>query len=298
MTAELWSFIGSETGGQGTSSHEVVVTLPGEVDQVRTRLVQSLERLGYTVLEEQPFLARREAQGAATCYMSSDILDYQSRLHIGLKASNQGATLARFSYRIEFPFLGKGDKQTLNREVQALCALARQREVAEACAACGTLRTLDSRFCRRCGAPLAEPAVAELEILRMTAKSSAAFDSILWGLITGLSSFGLMLLASLPNLIQKPKAVVACWIFASILGLGWIWVVAGMRYLFESIHRSKEQSESRLTTRLSLPSRQSVLPAGTEAEPVESVFPSVTENTTELLEAQPVRLPEQSRNTR
>src|SRR5215813_11537373 len=182
--------------GTGTtvSDHDVTLAIPGEIANVRARLIEAIQKLGYKVLGEQPIYAKRAKHGAACWDCSINVLDYQTNLTVSLKQANDAAVLATFSYEIKsFMNMTKGDRQTLAREAEAIIALATERIAISACRACGTQVTDESHFCRRCGAPLVQD-VPELEVLRLTRSTRGSYHHIFVGLVVML----LAVLAMLP----------------------------------------------------------------------------------------------------
>ncbi|MET0623318.1 MAG: zinc ribbon domain-containing protein [Pyrinomonadaceae bacterium] len=263
--------------GMSRTEHALRSVLNDDIESVRRRLTQALERMGYKVISEEPLYARRAARGRAAYYCSADILEYPIKLTIGLKRLSLSATLATFDYTVEhFGSVSfKGDQHTLRREAEAIIALAASGTATSVCAACGTAQTDDARFCRVCGAPNAGGAPAEIEVLRLTAGARAGQHLIImgaaWAAVSSLFLLPLILLSNKP----------AGWAVAFLLTQ----VVAGLLVLFVGARR--------LTRTLNpASSRHTTLPAGapradTLKEP--AVFPtlpartSITEGTTELL---------------
>lgn len=164
------------------SDHDLTLAIPGEVESVRARLVDAIQKLGFKVLGEQPIYAKRSAQGSARWDCSLNVLDYATSLTVSLKQTNAVSVLATFSYEVKHCVLmTKGDRQTLAREAEAIVALATERLAISACRACGTPVTDESHFCRRCGAPLVLD-VPELEILRLTRNARGAFYKLVLGM--------------------------------------------------------------------------------------------------------------------
>lgn len=231
----------AEMGGMydmnAVAEHEVVRLVPGDIETVRRRLSEALEQLGYRVLDENPLRARRRGNGWGQSGCSTDVLDYPITLQIGLKAISHNTTRATFDYTVKNPMLVKGDRHTLMREAEALIALAVARATAAACTACGTEASTGARFCRQCGAPNAAAEPAELEVLRLTANSRAAYHSLLGG---GLSILGAVVVASLffmldPDAAKFAKHVRVISIIASLLAacglpllIGGIWRLHSM----------------------------------------------------------------------
>ncbi|HXG65039.1 MAG TPA: zinc ribbon domain-containing protein, partial [Blastocatellia bacterium] len=172
----------SDSGNwSGTSEHVAVHVIAGDIEDIRAGLAGALERLGYHVIVEEPFLkARRGARGWGKCQSSANILDYPATLSIYLKSERPNLTRASFEYVIKYPWLMKGDKQVLSQEAKTLAALALTRARATVCPGCGTEATDDSRFCRRCGAPMTAEA-PEIEALRLMTETNAGRSTLLVG---------------------------------------------------------------------------------------------------------------------
>ncbi|HVG38391.1 MAG TPA: zinc ribbon domain-containing protein, partial [Pyrinomonadaceae bacterium] len=149
-----------------TTEHYLQRVLAGDVENVRTRLLAALDRVGYDLIDDDEFVlrARRGAHGWASSYCSADVLDYPRTLIIRLKATSAHATRATFDYVIKHPSLSRGEVEVLTREAEAITAMAAVRAAGNFCAACGTVTTDDSRFCRKCGAPTTGEETA-LEVL-------------------------------------------------------------------------------------------------------------------------------------
>lgn len=178
-----------------TTAHYLRRVLTGDATQVRSRLIPVLERIGYIVIDEEPVIqARCEARGWATWGGSADVIDYARTLFIRLKPLSDATTQATFDYVIKHPLLSKGEKEVLTREAESIVALCTVR-AASMCAACGAEATDDSRFCRRCGAPVFADD-GTLEVFRMTAETRAAHTSVATGTILLLIVNLLMLLTT------------------------------------------------------------------------------------------------------
>lgn len=263
--------------GMSRTEHALRGVLNNDIESVRRRLTQALDRLGYTVISEEPLYARRGARGRAAYYCSANILEYPIKLTIGLKQLSPNATLATFDYTVEH-FGGmsfKGDQQTVRREAEAIIALATSSTTTSGCVACGTRQTDDARFCRVCGAQNAVGTPAEIEVLRLTAGARAGQHLIITGAIWAAVS----LLVALPLIFLSGKA--AGWAAGVLLAQ----VVAGLLLLFAG--------ERRLNRTLNPGSSQHpTLPAGVpradSSKESAGVLPLptqtyVTEGTTELL---------------
>ncbi len=263
--------------GNTISEHDVTRVLAGNVESVRQRLASALEQLGYRVLSENPLRARHGARGAGAYFMSANALDYPTRLEIGLKPQGQGATQVTFDYQVQHEFFGKGDRQTLTREAEALIALASHRAQALSCVGCGVEVAADSRFCRKCGAPVNVTAPAELEVMRLTAGSRAGYQWTLIGVVILVLSGMLPIVTALLN---RPMGKgLAVWMLLNAFGF---WALgAGLRRTHLTLNPKQDKEE------LQLPSYSSVLTATpiTNELPQQPAYRSITEGTTDLLPA-------------
>ena len=182
-------------GSRGISrtEHALQSVLDSDVASVRARLIQALERLEYRVISDEPLQARRRARGHARYYVSANILEYPTKLTIGLRQISAQATLVTFDYVAEHSggMSFKGDLQTLTREAEAIIAFAGAQTTVSACSSCRTKQTSEGRFCRICGQPTIGREPAELEVLRVTSGARAGHHLISVGAIwTTLSVIG------------------------------------------------------------------------------------------------------------
>lgn len=267
------------------SEHDVTRVMAGNVESIRPRLMMALEQLGYRVTSENPLRARHSARGAASYYMSANALDYPTRLEINLKAHGQGATQVTFDYQVQHGAFSKGDRQTLTREAEAILALASHRAQTLSCGGCGAEVATDSRFCRKCGAPVRANHPAELDVMRLTAGARAGYQWTWIGIVMLLLAWLFPLLAVMKN---TPKPMIV-WAFLSALGA---WALgAGLRRTHLTLNPKQDAEEMRLPhhtpTSLATPI--------TNELPPQTAYRSITEGTTELLpaleesEAVPVR---------
>lgn len=274
------------SGGYGSQTTEIYLKreLVGSVESVSARLIAALERLGYDVIEDQPaILGRRGARGWGTWYGSADVLDYSMTLVIRLKPIGDHSTRATFDYKVSHPWLTKGDKEVVSREVEAITALATMRSADKLCAACGTEAMDDSRFCRRCGAPMTAEQT-ELDVLRMAAETRAGHTSVVTSTMLSLVSLLIALLAVVTIAVKGSLTLTDKgfwgWIgFLVVISLfnffvGWC---AWGRLNSALRHKRAEQRVMRVSDAQTL--------SGTEATalPPGRVGTSVTEGTTELL---------------
>lgn len=267
-------FLGATNGSGGlqATDHNFKKVLAGDVESVRERLVYALERLDYRVLSEQPLIAKPTSQ-VSSC--SFDVLECVKSLTIGLKALNPTSTLVTFDYEILNSFVTKGDLQTIERHAEAMIALATTRLVSTDCTFCGTNNSSDSRFCRICGTPNEAGEPAELEILRLTAGSRMAYQSITGAIISVL----VVAAIALPMIFLRskgPKAGIILLIVGELLAL--IWLAYGMWHLHSTLNPKKDEKR---VGRTSVPR---AIPATERARLLQPTHASVTEGTTELLD--------------
>ncbi|MBL8203143.1 MAG: zinc ribbon domain-containing protein [Blastocatellia bacterium] len=256
------------------SEHDVTRLMAGNVESARQRLVIALEQLGYRVMSENPLRARHGARGGAVYYMSANALEYPTRLEISLKPQGAGATQVTFDYQVQHGAFGKGDRQTLTREAEALIALASQRAQALNCAGCGVEVAADSRFCRKCGAPIRSTAPAELEVMRLTAGTRGGYQWTWIGI--SLLFFG-WLFPLVAVLKDAPKLMIA-WAFFSAVGA---WALgAGLRRIHFTLNPKEDKEELQLPT---YSPATIATPITNELPQQQSAYRSITEGTTDLL---------------
>jgi hypothetical protein len=265
------------SGGAYVGEHSVKRVLAGNLELVRRRLAGGLEALGYTVLSENPLQARREQ--LKDC-LRADFTEHQRRLAVLLRPSSETATTAVFDFTVVHAgVMTKGDRRTLEREVDAIIALAEAPGSTGVCRSCGTENGEGGRFCRLCGAPSEAEEPAELEVLRLTAASRAGLQEIVGGVAIAL----LALAAALALILMgRPKAVNAGWVIL-VIGqvIGWWMALYGMRRIHRTLNR--EPDAKLLHAAPSVP--PPFAPAREAALPPAHI--SVTEGTTELLDYVP-----------
>lgn len=267
-----------DTSGLGYTEFDIRRVVPGDAEGARQRLAGVLEQFNYRILNEQPLQARRSQQKNI---VAADSLDLATKLTIALKTLGPHATLATFDYAVQQVWT-EGDKQTFEREVDAIIALASSSGRATVCRACGVESAGDSRFCRACGAPASRESLpAELEVMRLTAGARASQQEYVAGILT----MALTLAVTLPMifLAGKPKVVNAGIVFF-VIGqlLAWFFLLYGARRLHRTLNPKRAAARDELP--LSAPgaihgAQASALP------PASTAWASVTEGTTELLGA-------------
>jgi hypothetical protein len=265
-------------GGSGNEytvcEHTAARVLAGETEAVRARLVYALESLGYAVVSDNPLQARRARRKDI---FRADFTDHPRRVAVGLRKAGAGATQATFDFVVTHGscVATSGDLLTLEREADALAALAQATPANGLCHSCGTENGEGARFCRQCGAPNAAGAPAELEVLRLTAASRAGLQEIVCGVVIALLALsgGLALI-----LLGRPKAVNIGW-GVLIIGqlIGWWMALYGMLRIHRTLNRKEEPQAAPAPPQFA-PAREATLPP--------APF-SVTEGTTELLGSAP-----------
>jgi zinc-ribbon domain len=274
---------------QAEGDHSVTRVVAGDADALRAGLADAVERLGYHVITDQAALVARRGNrrlGRSGC--SLDIRDYATELIVTLKPKGAGVTLVTFNFTVKnYYYWTRGDKRTLECEADALAALAVSQQWLAACTACGTETTDDSRFCRRCGAPLALEEPAELEALRLTAGARAGHKNIAWGLLVLLTIIPVVLLLWLGTPVDKAHKAAA--LIAATGGASALFMLlAGAWRLHRTLNPPRDQEGGghahAASPRILGASR------ATAALPPRDAQSSITEGTTELLE-QPAREP-------
>lgn len=259
------------SGGVVQAQHHTKRVLIGDPESLKGRLIPALEKLDYRVLNEHPIQAKR----SGTRKVVGKIFNSNIKLTIALRPSTANSTLALFDYEVISSTMYQGDHYTIEREVDAIVALAVQRPITNVCVACGTNSTSDSRFCRVCGLPNNGSEPAELEVLRLNAEVRTGHRAI----ITGAGCMvGTLLLSLVLILFGNPKGVRGGWALL-IAGeiLAWLTLLYGMVVLHRALNPKTTRSE--LSSNTPHPTSAA---APTLLQP-QSAQASVTEKTTDLL---------------
>lgn len=264
--------------GMEYSEHQTRKVIPGDIETVRRRLSDVLEEFHYFVVSENPLQAKRPA-GKNT--ITANVLEYDTRLTIALKALSPVSTLATFDYAIEFLFT-KSERATLEREADAIIALAAAPLHKIICPACKIETSGRVRFCRECGTPMAQNRLpVEVELVQLMAGTSASQIEI----NTGLMFILFTAMIALPMiLLGKPKAV----------GVGWILLligeILGVLILSFGLHRLNKTLNQASASQTDAPPVLQRTPPEPVALPQEQDYlalpaqpMSVTENTTALI---------------
>jgi hypothetical protein len=260
--------------GTKLSDHEITLAISGDTSSVGRRLIEAIRALGYKVVGEQPLSARRRAQGGARWNSSFNVLDYPTTLSISLRQINDSAVLATFSYEVKScVHMTSGDRQTLEREAEAIAALATERLAVSTCPACGTKVGDESRFCRVCGAPLVLE-VPELEVLRLTRGARSSYHNI----IVGLLFLFLTALTALPVFVVNGTRI-----FAPLMWAGIPFGIYGLVSLFQGLVQLHRTLNPKVVKNLQTRSQPAVSASVTRALPLSHINGSITEGTTQLL---------------
>jgi hypothetical protein len=276
-----------DAGGYGSETTEIYLkrVLAGNIESVRARLGVALERLGYDVLEDEPALhGRRGARGWGKWYSSADVFDYPITLVVRFKSAGENSTHATFDYTIKHPWLAEGDKEVLTREAEAIIALATTRAAEKVCAVCGTEATDDSRFCRRCGAPMTSEQT-ELDVLRMAAEARAGHTSVVTSVILSVTTVLVALTTWIVFLVKGSVTMKGLWLMLGLMGILTLLNCLAGRFAWQRLNAAL--ASKREETRTLPVARVQTLPAaGFDALPPRHAGQSITESTTELLNAQ------------
>ncbi len=258
-------------GGSNYYEHHFKRVIPGDIESVRRRLSDVLEDFNYAVLNENPIQAKRDRHKSIWVAMT---IECQIILTIALKPISAASTLATFNYAVEYLFTN-GDCQTLEREADAIIALATAPSMTVVCPACRAETAGAGRFCRVCGTPVARKNLPlEFEVLRLTSGASSAQTEITLGLILAVITLVIALLLMYSN---STKAITIGWIQLAIGALvSGFFLVMGMRRLHRTINpqpTAAEDGQADMMRGLSAHER-----AALPAQPL-----SVTEGTTQLI---------------
>ena len=277
MSEFIPAIASSGGGGMGVCEHTTTRVLSGETEGARRRLVYALEALGYGVTSESPLQARRRRLKNV---VAADFTEHARKLSVSLRPSSDTAVVATFDFEVQHGgCMTRGDLKTLEREADAIVALAAAPPASGLCRACGTENASDAHFCRLCGAPSETRVPSELEVLRLTAGSRASLQEIMVGLLIAL----LTLAVTLPMIIfsVNPKVVNTGWMLLLIgeaLG-GWMALYGILRLHLTLNSRKRSARLAGVEQAQSIQQAQALPNAQTTALPPASV----TEGTTELL---------------
>jgi hypothetical protein len=254
--------------------HHFKRIIPGDLESVRQRLASVLADFNYDVVNEQPLQARRTR---TKNLLSATMLEQNTKLTIALKSLNSASTLATFDYSIQF-LTTKGDCMTLEREADAIIAMAKVVDTLTVCPACNTKNSSSVRFCRVCGLPAGHNLLpAEIEIMKLTDNTRASYQEITLGVLV---AFVTVLISLLITFLANPSAYkVTIWVSAIGSLISALLVLRGLRRLHLTLNpKNAEQNQAISNITRSFPdARSSDYLLETEA-------PSVTEGTTRMMD--------------
>lgn len=277
-----------------TTELYVKKVLAGNIKTVRLQVINSMESLGYDIIEEEPnILGRRGAKGWGTWYGSADVLDYPMNLTVRLKSLSETSTRVTFDYLIKHAWLNKGEKSIVVQEAKTIAETSKTHAVEKMCSVCETESTDDSKFCRRCGAPLTNEQ-AELEVLRMMAETRAAKTSVVGAAIAAPIAVILMAVILILSLLKMldPEALIG------LLSISGGLVIIAMFSSFFGWNRLKRALEKPEIQTHHIPTRQ--IPESIETGEFEELPPhqpvaSITEGTTNLLSEEWIEKPDREK---
>lgn len=256
--------------------------LAGNINNVRLQLINSMESLGYDIIEEEPnIIGRRGAKGWGTWYASADVLDYAAALTVRLKPIGDNSTRVTFDYLIKHGMLNKGEKNIVVQEAKTLAAISKTHAVEKMCSVCEMESTDDSKFCRKCGAPLTSEQ-AELEVLRLMAETRAAKTSVVSASLLMIPSTVLLVVVFILNNAEllKPKLFP---ILIGVGGLGMLLAIISSLFGWNRLKHALETPEN-VAHPISRRSPESLATGEFEQLPPRQTPASITEGTTNLLD--------------
>lgn len=282
--------ISSTMDESGLMTYDLVFTrvAAGRPEELRARLAEAFERLDFYVVDDTPLIAKRRTTKWAAAGCSANPTELAATVQVALKSAGPNATRVTFNYTIKHTWLMGWDRTVLAREADALVAYATRPKEGGACGLCGTEALEDSRFCRRCGAPLATYEPPEFEALRLMAGTYSGYQSVVFG--AALLLVTIVLCAVYAMFVDSDTTALAklakvSVVLGSMAGMAaFISLVMGTWRLRDTLNPGRQERviDAAGLRRQAFPSgRTSGLPA-LEAPP-----PSVTEATTNLLEEEP-----------
>ena len=203
-------------GGAALGEHVFKKTLGGDPATARDRVSAALEQLGYEIVSDEPFVAKKGRSSRGM--MSTTVIEHARTVTLRIKTIGSGAVTVTFNY-VGYPLNQKGGKAVIQREAEALIALASPQLTAAVCSTCGGDTRGDSRYCHNCGAP-AGRRPAELEVMRISdqthqaavqvavASASSVLGLLVFGLVLGIKGIASLTAASIfAGLFLIPAAV-------------------------------------------------------------------------------------------
>lgn len=175
----------------------------------------------------------------------------------------------------------RADHEIVEREVDALIALAERAAKTEFCANCAaqiTLETLSQNFCPSCGTKRQSNLLPEIELLQIVAATRRGQRAALTGAIVIFSSIAAF--SALAMIAGYPIAVLPALIFCAAQIVGWLTFASGIRSTQKALAASSEKAVP-APEQFDLPGRNQK-PGKLSAAPL-----SVTEDSTRRLATPP-----------
>ena len=279
MDSDLVVLSGGDAASTATyGEHHVTLVLEGDPAALRERLASAAERLGYRVLADDPLVVRRSGISRYGSVIGTT-LDYDRTLTFRLKPKSAATTVVTFNY-VGYPLNHKGPKLVIQREAEAIAALASERRQTTTCSSCGTPTADDSRYCRSCGM-LAVSEPAELQVMQLTNSIQSARGSFVTagiGMSLATLTFGLVMAFKGFASFTPAIAFTLMWMIPSFIFLG-----IGLRQLSRGLNPKQlaPPAPTGSTPGLYLP--ESFAPPTGQLREMDVRPPSVTEGTTNLL---------------
>lgn len=264
----------ADTGGE----HVVQLVIDDNIESARRHLIAALQKLDYLIVSDDPLLARhtpRAPSRLVPSFTSFDLLNKSRKLTIGLRPFDTETTLATFDYTIVNSEGTNSYKAVLEREAEALVALAKLPLTETKCGRCGLEATGDSQFCRGCGIPLAHPEPAELVLLSFTAQARAVYMKMIYG--SGLVLFPLLFLLVMFLSGEAYKMIPIIILFAAVGLFGASMMLSGLWLLHRMLITNRDEHK-RLTS-----NQYHDAPKASSTILPRDIGTSITEGTTELL---------------
>lgn len=256
--------------------------LAGNVEDVRLRLIDAVESLGYNVIEDQPnIVARRGSKGWAAWSLSADVLDVATTLTIILKPIGENSTRATFEHIVKSPIVTKGEKEIIAQEAKTIAAISKKHAVEKLCSVCETESTDDSKFCRNCGAPLTSEQ-AELEVLRVMAETRAGKTDLFVSSVAMIASTILFILLFIFAGAIKAKLLPLLFIVG---GIGFLFSIITSFFGLNRLKRALEKPVETQVQNIPRHTAEQIKERKVRELPPQKTQPaSVTEGTTNLLD--------------
>lgn len=272
------AFLAAQAHADPQGEHIIQLVIDDNIVSARRRLIVALQKLDYLIVSDDPLLARynpRAASRLMPSFTSFNLRDKLRKLTIGLRPFDAQTTLATFDYTISNAEGTSSYKIVLEREAEAIIALAKLPLTETKCGRCGLEAAGDSQFCRQCGVPLAHAEPTELALLKITAEARAVYMKMIYGSCLLIGPLLLVLVMLLSG--EAYKMIPVIFLFA-VLGLfGASMMLSGLWLLHRMLITNRDERRHVISHQ----------PHGTPMAPSitspQDIVASITEGTTELL---------------